>query len=425
MNESSTPAANQITSEARWDRLLASRLQLAVPAALSILAVVAIWWIESQTQKSLHQERLSLDELQSALKDLKTASAQQTAVLHRALGKQIPIQLPENLEDQLASLSRSVNEPSQWPKGMEKTEELRQRLSRLVTEIPPWAEQDLLPRLVAIRWAVEVLWTIQNYEHLSGDKAEDAEAAYHSLLEKVPDGAPKELHNLLEQQIAVARDATEKYRYASAMEQGRTALRGSGDLTAAWNLLDRFDKDTDASALRRDLRLKILDKATRDRLTVLRATLERSRTLRSARLQQAGLSRVYDAAIGLLLDLEVETPYPEAVVREVTALVQECEQDQKRTIDRQQEDLANSAREYQKWALGQIREFDQWWYYDYSLEWATRELKSFKSPEEDKPEQSAGWDRSLKDLMQKKLNIELPGAVLTLEQQREVYSKGN
>ncbi len=75
---------------------------------------------------------------------------QNTAVMHRALGKVIPVELPESLTNELAALEAHIADENSWPKDSTNADAMIAEMRDLVRQIPPWAEDDLLLRLYQV-----------------------------------------------------------------------------------------------------------------------------------------------------------------------------------------------------------------------------------------------------------------------------------
>ena len=105
------------------------------------------------------ESRLAKNEQQTKEKTAEIANTvqQQTAVLHRALDKVIPVELPEALTKKLAALEARIADEKSWPKDADEADAMLAELRALVRQIPPWAEEDLLPRLNAVRWGTSGL----------------------------------------------------------------------------------------------------------------------------------------------------------------------------------------------------------------------------------------------------------------------------
>jgi len=142
----------------------------------------------------LHEQRRQHAALEAAVAELQHELGQhldqQTAVLHRALGDYIPVKVPAPVLLDLERFESRLADRAAWPKSAPEAEALRHELDLLVKRrLPPWAEEELLPRLNVVRWGVQALWTVQHDQAASDDRAEVVLEDYRTLAEAAPDGA--------------------------------------------------------------------------------------------------------------------------------------------------------------------------------------------------------------------------------------------
>ncbi len=163
-----------------------------------------------------------------------------------------------------------------------------------------------------------------------------------------------------------------------------------------------------------------------DKLSLLRQTLSRSQQLGNERLRQAGLFRVHDAAIGVLLDLQAEPTIPTQVAKEVQALIEDCQKLTDDGANLQQRAHAAKLRDYQGWALEQIRRFDSddGWHYEAALRQVERDLNGFSKANTENVWNLLNEFPSTKQVLKEKIGIDLDQTVegrLTVEQQKAIY----
>ena len=98
-------------------------------------------------------------------RDLSALSAQvsdQTMLVNRALGTILPYKLPDDVNAQIKDIEDQLSNESSWPKTATDVEQVRATLASVVDKLPPWAQEELLPRLVPLRWDLEALWALAN-----------------------------------------------------------------------------------------------------------------------------------------------------------------------------------------------------------------------------------------------------------------------
>ena len=120
---------------------------------------------QQEARLSALGSRLSISEgnVETKLGEVTNIVNQQTTVIHRALGKVIPIELPEVVSRQLLDLEARIAHEDAWPSTQQESSELVKRLSDSITQIPPWAEDDLdlVHRINAVRWGTSALVLVQ------------------------------------------------------------------------------------------------------------------------------------------------------------------------------------------------------------------------------------------------------------------------
>ena len=156
---------------------------------------------------------------------------------------------------------------------------------------------------------------------------EQADTDCRSLLEDAPDNASGQLRTRLSDRMKSVADAAVKARREAAIRQAQEAIQGKGDPSTAWSNLEQYEPNEAIKTLRRQLRVKTIEKTTDDRLVVLRSSLGRAATLGNERLRRLTVSRVYDGATSVLLDLEIEEPRSEAAIAKVRVVIEVCEKE--------------------------------------------------------------------------------------------------
>ena len=331
-------------------------------------------------------------------------------------------QLNSDQQSKLKRLEEVLADTTHLPARVEDAEKLRTEFAGLVASMKPGVELEASPRLLPIRWGIEAIWTVlQSGTRLKEDPA-DYGAVLTSLHEREPQRCPKHLHDLVEGKLIAAEVAASKKSHDDAVQRARDAKDGQSMAAALQGLLGLEGKDIDE--LRKGLKSRLLQTTGKQRIEVLRRTLDRSNLLETDRLRQAGIARVQDAAIGVLLDWETEEPRPEGLLKDVRALIKGCEDSLDKIAHRQQEEMAGKVREYQRWALDQISSFNQW-EYDAVLPLIERDLKKFGSSTGEVEWFPMAFPSAIKEVIEKRLGVtmsDVEGANLTQQRQREIYN---
>jgi hypothetical protein len=379
-----------------------------------------------------NQSSPELARMQRQLDEMNVRVEQQTAVLHRALGKYVPIQIPDDVLRALTSIEERLADPARWPTSETEAETLRGELDHLVSKrLPSWAEEELLPRLNSARWAVQALWLLRQRQPGGGEAAQSAED-----LRALRAAAPNESRN--ESKAAIARLKADlsrrqndleltahRHDLAQATAQAEKAVKDRTGLADAVVALAGYD-DESSNTLRRELTTLVLNADTIQKLDLLKATLAAAQGLPSESTRLAGLLKVQDAAASLLLDLLAEKPQRGESVQKAREFLGECEAQARALARQQQEAMELKVRAYQKWALGMILRFDgdNGWHYEATLSWVQQHLRAFKTAEADIEWELFNQFPSTRDLIQEKLGVDLSatrGTRLTVGQQRAIY----
>jgi len=395
------------------------------------------------------------------LTELNARVEQQTAVLHRAMAKYIPVQIPEGTHQHLQRLEEVAANQKAWPGSAGEAENLRQELDQLVKQhLPPWAEEEVLPRLNILRWNVRGLWLLRYLEQTAPEKAEEGAEELRSFATAAPEGVAAGLKQQLEQQRDRLHNLGREHNLARAMQQGREALKDPrtpivvsvvgqagalptlwqpgwvaetmiktdlSDLLAALAGLDGFDGAA-TEELRSHLRRALLDQETNAKVSLLRSTLKRLSRLPTDQTRQSGLVKVQDAVASLLLDLHTEPAPRKEKIEAVQDLLGHCDRQLKDLLNQQQRAQEEKWWAYQQWALAQILRFDNGkdgWYYDYTLAWIQGEFRNFKNADNDITTRIL-FDifPSTKALLQEILGVDLSEvekAELTSAKQKAIY----
>jgi len=326
-------------------------------------------------------------------------------------------QLSKDQEVKLESLEQILSDRRSIPSGVEQAKDLSDKLNALFKSMRPKVQVEASPRLLPVRWGVEAVWTLRQAEKNLGE----FEDALTSLLDREPEGCPKFLHQLVEGKRRDAEKASIEKNRKEAIERARNA-KDDQAVAAAREGLSGF-KDPDVDKLRKELSARLLRSSMELRIDVLKRTLERSGKLETGRLRQAGIARVQDAAVSVLLDWEIEDPRPEEQLKKVRALIVECQESLDGIAHQQQEELAKRLRDYQKFALENIEGFRPY-QYEYILPNIERDLRSFGSSSSDVDWPLLKACPSIKEVIQSKLGIDMAdveGASLPLQKQKDIY----
>lgn len=317
---------------------------------LIVLAVTLVW--STLVQRQLDQVTEQLE--------------QQTALLERVTD-QVEQQMPAGWENRLADLERQIADPARWPSNAAEAQEFYDHTSELVRELPPWAERTYLSRLNDVRWAAMAFSTLYQGDELTWQELDATVDDLGELVAVAPEGAHPELRNTLENRAQEL--STKVYQLArdDAVERAEEALAGSTgaeELQASYELLRPYVDSPDSSALQPlldQLRERILMQeseqqaaAFRNRWTALQA-LKADHPLLYMQAVDSLFTEVTTARVALALEGMIQ-PALDELFDELQATIVEW---QTRVAKEEEASRAQAVREYQRWALDQIRAFER------------------------------------------------------------------
>jgi hypothetical protein len=288
---------------------------------------------------------------------------QNTAVMHRALGKVIPVELPEALTNQLAALEARIADENSWPKDSTNADAMVAELSGLIRQIPAWAEEDYLPRLNALLWAAKSFQVLQANRNAESNALETAADAYANQLSIQPaDGAANIAAVLMsQQQDAIARFATFRRESAINGAKEQVGLAVMTDGFEAWQHLAEWTNDPavgqNALELRQQLHARLLDDEIAKYSDTTKIELGKLDTVTNSPLRQAGYLRTLENVTIQRLRLLQESDATPSTVNALTDLSTAIETRIKGESDKQRQVEAGRERGYQSWALGKIADF--------------------------------------------------------------------
>ena len=288
---------------------------------------------------------------------------QNTAVMHRALGKVIPVELPEALTNQLAVLESRIADENSWPKDATNTDKMVAESDSFIHQFPPWALEDYLPRLNAVRWAVQSFQVLQANRNAESNALETAADAYANQLSIQPTGGSASVAAELttRQQDAITRFTTFRRDSAINGANEQLGLAVMTDGFNAWQHLAEWTNDPtvglNALKLRQQLHASLLDDEIVKYSDVTKVELGKLDAVTNYALRQAGYFRTLENVTVQRLRLLQEADATQNTVSALTDLSAAIETRIKAESNKQRQDEAGRERGYQQWALEQISSF--------------------------------------------------------------------
>lgn len=312
---------------------------------------------DSNAKAAAKADELQKD-MEKSLAKVQDTVNQQTAVMHRALGKVIPVQMPADFEQRFKALEASISSKDQWPKTAEEAQNAQKELVALMKQLPAWAEEDYLPRLNPLRWSVQAILTLRTYATPADAQIDEATAAYDALLSSIPDGVNPDVSKALKDEVVRCEQKSEAGHREAVLAQATAISEGqAGDAVAIWQQLAKWESDPKdgekITALRKTLREKALHHEAEQQATQATIQMDRITALPNVKLRQQGLARLYETTVNQRLAVAGEGLSSEPLEKVIQLLDNEIN----KIIKDESKKQADQLRAYQKMALDEIIQF--------------------------------------------------------------------
>lgn len=313
------------------------------------------------------ESRLAQNEQQTKEKTTEIANIvqQQTAVMHRALGKVIPVELPEALTRKLSALETRISNEKSWPKDAAEADTMLAELRSLMRQIPPWAEEDLLPRLNALRWGASGLVFVVRSQSVTNGALADSLDEVDTALEAKPDGASELVANQLTAIQATLKSKSDSFRRDNAIANAEHLIKDGGaaadfsevhERLSEWvtvpELKERIEK------LQHGVRARVLSDDTTTFAASVDASLIRLRGEPSVMVRQISLGKLLDSVVSQRQMVLENSDADEMLPRKLAALSTQVEKAIEVEGKTQTAEQEKKLRNYQSRALAQIQKFN-------------------------------------------------------------------
>lgn len=323
----------------------------------NLLAVSAGFWFVSHEVKAV---RAAVQPVADELKRVGTQVELQRLLINRALGKELLVQFPPDVEGAIKEAEDRLRTESTWPKTAQEVQQLNDRLSGTLEKLPPWAQEELLPRLLPTRWNLNALWILNN------DASDDLDAL-SSYVQTAADhvtGKPAASSDEIAKRLASRRqDAEDRLKKAvrkADVDAADSAIKDPTDLKtleAARLRVDAYE-DEEAKTLAAQLRQMLLSRTIGDEIEGIRAELAGHQALTDPALRAYAAALTREAVMHLRLRAKsVENPAEASALNgKLGELAKAIATDAAEATKKLRTQDAEKAMRYQKWALEQIRQ---------------------------------------------------------------------
>lgn len=280
---------------------------------------------------------------------------QQSMLINRALGNVMPLVLPPDVENKIAVLEGQLADKSRWP---EDPREVQKQMTDLIDKLPSWAQEELLPRLLPRMWeldAVEILTFSTGV--IESDMLMTAKA--ENLLTQKPLTASDDIAQELDAwQNNIERKISEAEKKASLAIAKESLVKG-GDIEAAAQALSLY-QDPEAQALLEKLNAEIIKKGLSSRISAIQIELTKLSEV-DAEVKEYAYNRAFQELLdiksrvvlaGLSSDVKLQ--------QQLEKFQNDLQQKVPEIMKEKQKKYAGKVREYQQWALNQIKNVRQY-----------------------------------------------------------------
>lgn len=312
--------------------------------------------IADRTDKSLGEVKSTLG---TGLDTMGAKVDQQSMLVNRALGKVIPLVLPSDVLAKMADIESQLSDESTWPKNSSEIQKLNERLASVVNSLPPWAQEELLPQMVPRRWEIDSLWFLANSEQATESSRMDQASAVEALLtQKPPSASDRFADKLRERQREILADIRLQEKTA-AIAAATEALDGRGDYDTAIRMLAACEKDGEVTEIAGKMQAALTHRAFSGEMDSIQKLLDFADTAES-RTKEYTLGRAEQMIVDVRMRMGALSIRDKSLLDRVEGLQRRAEAGLQVITTAKQKREADSVKAYQKWALQQIKQVQEY-----------------------------------------------------------------
>lgn len=326
----------------------------------------------------------------------------------------------EDSDNRLKAIEQRISDKTNWPKDLDAAVSLRTKVQQVINGMSPLAQDFATARLLPLRWAVRAIWILRKADVGAEDQSDVIADELQAVLEAEPEAGVSALREELEQALHRA----DKLARQRALQTGKDAMAGKGNAASALEELQRFtnDDDQEVAAACAELRRTSAEREITAHCQELKTRLGRIAAVNDEVTRQAGLSRLYESAVGYRIDLLMTQPDLPADQKELNGVIAELGEKLRTLVKSQQDRQDALLRQYQRWALVQIGDFDRW-SYDRVLEDVKSTYAQMRAAEKPLRWQLLEVFPTVRELLAEKIDAQLPAGEISAELQRQIYDK--
>lgn len=269
------------------------KLAIGVAAlALAIFSAVAVrFWMKTNDQ---------LDSLRAQFEHVSLRVEQQTLLFHRALGRELLVQLPPGIAGEIKEIEQHLADASRWPTSADAVRKLNDRLQAAMDKLPPWGQEEVLPRVLPRRWEINALWLLANVPPDEVDALLNFVKTAESHIAGRPPTSSGDIAQKLIESKQSAQGRLANVERAEAIATATRALKDRKDMATALRLLATYE-DEDAKKLADQLNKGVLIASLSEAIDGVQAELKSYEKLQDAGQKEYAVARANQGVMDLRL----------------------------------------------------------------------------------------------------------------------------
>jgi hypothetical protein len=406
-----------------------NRLNFIILPVIMVLITITLFVVIRTWQSTISAIRLqsetvakiATENVKESLNAMSVRLEQQSSLIQRSLGKIIPLVLPADVDSEISIIEKRLSNESTWPKNSAEVQSLNIQLSDIVNSIPPWAQEELLPRLIPRRWEIDALWILMNPLEENDKALSTYGKAIEVLISQKPENSNETLNEKLKNRLIETEQKLKTEEKKSAFAFARLSIEGKESVDIALSLLAEYD-DMESQKIKDKLRSISSEMTIQNETSSLLNSLHFYNEIEDNNLREYALRKVYQIVMELKLRIIFANISNPKIADDLAQIEQRVFENLATLGNEKQKRDSEKMREYQKWALNQIKSIKSF-QYDAILDQVRSTLISFKDHK-----QPMDWDMlqlypGLAGKIKETTNVELQGSKIDTDTQARIWSQ--
>lgn len=292
--------------------------------------------------------------LESEVRSVGDQVVMQTATLNRSLKNIVPLVLPKGIEDEIVKVEEQLKNESKWPKTTQDIQQINDSLAKVVNKLPPWAQEEMLPRLLPRRWETEALWILASEPSTDADSLSTYVSSIETHLSNKPTDSSVAIEKLLEEKMQKTKEEIPKAERSAAIEAAKKAIESNKGLEAAARQLVVYD-DEEAKLLLKSLNDILLEQSFTHEIGFVEKDLEKYEKLTNIPLREYAIVKIHQSVMDLRLRRKFSGIKGSPLDEKINNIEKKVEKNIKDASGARQLRDAEKLKQYQVWALNEIK----------------------------------------------------------------------